>query len=57
MGRTGVDRLAESSTNPGSPRRSSPTWGFHLDDVNLAVGNLVSDVRAQEQAYQSASRH
>jgi hypothetical protein len=28
-----------------------PTWGYHLDDINLATGNLVADVRAQERAY------
>ena len=28
-----------------------PTWGYHLDDVNLALGNLVDDVRAQEAAF------
>jgi hypothetical protein len=33
-----------------------PTWGYHLDDVNLALGNLVNDVRAQESAY-SAAHH
>jgi Protein of unknown function (DUF3089) len=28
-----------------------PTWGLHADDVNLALGNLVDDVTAQEAAY------
>jgi hypothetical protein len=28
-----------------------PTWGLHLDDVNLALGNLVNDVSAEETAY------
>ncbi len=32
-----------------------PTWGLHLDDVNLALGNLVNDVMAEEAAY--AHRH
>ena len=30
-----------------------PTWGLHLDDVNLALGNLVNDVKAEETAYSS----
>jgi Protein of unknown function (DUF3089) len=30
-----------------------PTWGFHADDINLALGNLVQDVRAEEAAYQA----
>jgi hypothetical protein len=28
-----------------------PVWGYHLDDVNLALGNLVGDVQALERAY------
>jgi hypothetical protein len=28
-----------------------PNWGLHVDDVNLALGNLVNDVRAEETAY------
>jgi hypothetical protein len=28
-----------------------PTWGYHLDDVNLALGNLVSDVAQEEATY------
>ncbi|MGA2304711.1 MAG: DUF3089 domain-containing protein [Acidimicrobiales bacterium] len=28
-----------------------PDWGYHLDDVNLALGNLVSDVAREEAAY------
>ena len=28
-----------------------PTWGYHLDDVSLALGNLVADVAAEEAAF------
>jgi len=28
-----------------------PLWGYHLNDVNLALGNLVSDVGLEEAAY------
>jgi hypothetical protein len=28
-----------------------PTWGYHVDDVNLALGNLVADVGRQEASY------
>jgi hypothetical protein len=28
-----------------------PTWGYHLDDVNLALGNLLPDVQRQESSY------
>ena len=30
-----------------------PTWGLHLDDVNLALGNLVDDVAAAEATYRA----
>jgi hypothetical protein len=41
---------------PGDPRPVAtpvlgPTWGLHLDDVNLTLGNLVLDVAFQEAAY------
>jgi hypothetical protein len=41
---------------PGSSRpvvtpTLGPTWGLHGDDVNLALGNLVNDVRAAETSY------
>jgi hypothetical protein len=44
-----------SSTVPGDPRpevsaTQGPTWGYHADDVNLALGNLVADVAAEEAA-------
>jgi DUF3089 family protein len=28
-------------------------WGYHIDDINLALGNLVDDVAAEEAAYTS----
>jgi hypothetical protein len=28
-----------------------PLWGYHLDDVNLALGALVLDVGRQEAAF------
>jgi hypothetical protein len=33
-----------------------PTWGLHLNDVNLALGNLVQDVAAQEATYSGHHR-
>jgi hypothetical protein len=29
-----------------------PTWGLHLADANIALGNLVADVGAETKAYQ-----
>ncbi len=28
-----------------------PTWGLHLADANIALGNLVADVRAETKAF------
>ena len=41
---------------PGDPRPKvsaslGPVWGYHLVDVNLALGNLVRDVAREEAAY------
>jgi len=30
---------------------ASPTWGLHLVDVNIALGNLVALVGSQSAAY------
>jgi hypothetical protein len=52
-----VDDVGRASDpRPRITETLGPTWGFHLYDVNLALGNLVGDVRTEEQAYQAASR-
>ncbi len=28
-----------------------PDWGYHIEDVNLALGDLVRDVAQEEAAY------
>jgi hypothetical protein len=38
-------------TRPVVSQILGPTWGLHLDDVNLALGNLVDDLRQQAKAY------
>ncbi len=45
-----------SSASPGDPRPTvtaslGPQWGYHVDDVNLSLGNLVFDVEREEAAY------
>ena len=30
---------------------AGPDWGYHTDDVNLALGNLVADVAAAEATF------
>ena len=52
--RDGATWLQVSKATGGSDHRPvvtqplGPDWGYHVDDVNLALGNLVSDVAAAE---------
>jgi hypothetical protein len=39
-------------TRPQLTESLGPAWGYHLVDINLALGNLVADVRGEEAAYQ-----
>ena len=53
---SGASWLQVTTTSvPGDPRPTvqaqGPLWGYHVDDVNLALGNLVADVGAKEAAY------
>ena len=46
----------DATKSPGDNRpvvtaAGGPVWGYHGDDVNLTLGNLVSDVSALESAY------
>ncbi|MHB8430884.1 MAG: DUF3089 domain-containing protein [Acidimicrobiales bacterium] len=58
----GATFLSASATVPsGRPmldelsRVLPPTWGLHLVDVNIAVGNLVSDVAAESSHFVRAT--
>jgi Protein of unknown function (DUF3089) len=42
---------AQGDPRPTVSTPLGPSWGYHLDDVNLALGNLVPDVARQEGAY------
>ncbi len=51
----------DTSSVPGDPRPKvaatlGPTWGLHLDDVNLALGNLVLDVALEESGLSLSQR-
>jgi hypothetical protein len=47
-----VDRTdIPGDTRPSVSQTLGPTWGLHLDDINLALGNLVSLVRDQAATY------
>ncbi|MDA8341779.1 MAG: DUF3089 domain-containing protein, partial [Actinomycetota bacterium] len=47
-----VDTLTTAG-RPVVTEALGPAWGYHLDDINLALGNLVSDVAAAEAGYQT----
>ncbi len=49
-----VDVVApRSDPRPRISETLGPLWGYHVVDVNIAAGNLVNDVRAEEAAFQS----
>jgi hypothetical protein len=48
------DVAAPGDTRPVVKETLGATWGYHLDDINLASGNLVRDVQLQETAYTAA---
>jgi hypothetical protein len=43
-----------SDTRPRVSQTLGPTWGLHLVDVNIALGNLVSIVGDESAAYEAA---
>jgi hypothetical protein len=45
----------KSDLRPKLTERFGPGWGYHLDDLNIPLGNLVNDVRREEAAYSAAS--
>jgi hypothetical protein len=42
-----------TDTRPFVNEIAGPTWGYHFQDINLTLGNLVSDVRRAESSYRS----
>ncbi|HVA75522.1 MAG TPA: DUF3089 domain-containing protein [Acidimicrobiales bacterium] len=38
-------------TRPVVTESLGPLWGYHVDDIQLTLGNLVDDVRTEEAAY------
>ncbi|HUB75880.1 MAG TPA: DUF3089 domain-containing protein [Solirubrobacteraceae bacterium] len=45
-----------SDQRPLVSETAGPDWGYHADDVNLALGNLVGDVAAAEAGWSAAHR-
>jgi hypothetical protein len=47
-----VDSIAKpADTRPVVKETLGPTWGLHLVDVNIALGNLVDDLQQQADNY------
>jgi hypothetical protein len=47
-----VERIAQPRRDPGlGITNEGPMWGYHIDDVNLGLGNLVLDVAYEEASY------
>jgi Protein of unknown function (DUF3089) len=54
-GATWLQITTQSTTGrPVVAQTLGPDWGYHLDDINLALGNLVQDVQVAESAYGQA---
>jgi hypothetical protein len=46
-----TDVAQAGDVRPAVSELLGPAWGYHQYDVNLALGNLVSDVQLQEATY------
>lgn len=46
-----TDMATAGDPRPRVTEALGPTWGFHADDVNLALGNLVQIVAHEEAGY------
>ena len=44
-----------SGRRPVVREQAGPDWGYHADDVNLALGNLVADVAGAERTWAARS--
>lgn len=44
---------ASGDTRPVVNEIAGPTWGYHFQDINLDLGNLINDVHTAEAAYSS----
>ena len=45
-----------SDARPVVTELDGPDWGYHVADVNLALGNLVADVAAAEHTWSAAHK-
>ncbi len=49
-----TDLAGPGDTRPVVTETLGPKWGYHLEDISLALGNLEVDVALEEQAYTAA---
>jgi hypothetical protein len=49
-----TDIAAHGDTRPVVSEVRGPGWGYHPDDINLTLGNLITDVTHAEAAYTAA---
>ena len=47
---------AAADKRPRVTEQDGASWGFHVADVNLALGNLVEAVQGQEAAFRTAQK-
>jgi hypothetical protein len=47
------DIAQKTDSRPRVTELLGPAWGYHLDDINLVLGNLIADVHTEETAYQT----
>lgn len=50
-----TDVAARGDRRPVVSESKGPAWGFHPDDVNPVLGNLVRDVASEEAGWVRAS--
>ena len=48
------DIAAAGDTRPVVSEVRGPQFGYHMEDINLALGNLITDVTREEAAYTAA---
>jgi len=49
-----VSHISQGDDRPTVTESLGPTWGYHLDDINLTMGNLIHDVVGEESAWSAA---
>jgi Protein of unknown function (DUF3089) len=49
-----TDIASPGDTRPVVTEALGPDWGYHADDINLALGNLLLDVVGEETAWQAS---